>query len=77
MILRHFIIISHLTTPSHLANSNDFYFGDLDKDLEKANQVALSRMLMGVHYPSDNEASISLAKQIYSSIKTEWFKDEV
>ena len=31
-----FIIISHLTTPSHLANSNDFYFGDLDKDLEKA-----------------------------------------
>lgn len=30
------IIISHLTTPSHLANLNDFYFGNLDKDLEKA-----------------------------------------
>ena len=30
------IIISHLTTPSHLANSTDFYFGNLDKDLEKA-----------------------------------------
>jgi hypothetical protein len=57
--------------------SSDMNPSNRDKDLEKANQVALSRMLMGVHYPSDNEASISLAKQIYSSIKTEWFKDEV
>ena len=57
--------------------SSDMNPSNRDKDLEKANQVALSRMLMGVHYPSDNEASISLAKQIYSSIKTEWFKNEV
>ena len=55
--------------------SSDMNPSKRDEDLEKANLVAKSRLMMGAHYPSDNEASIALAKQIYLSIKKEWFKE--
>lgn len=53
--------------------SSDMNPSNRSRDLHLANSVANARMLMGVHYPSDNSASISLAKQIYSAIDKSWF----
>lgn len=55
--------------------SADMNPSNRDKDLALANSVAHARMLMGVHYPSDNSASIALAKQIYKAIDKSWFAE--
>lgn len=55
--------------------SADMNPSNRDKDLALANSVAHARMLMGVHYPSDNSASIALAKQIYKAIDKNWFAE--
>ena len=44
-----------------------------DEFFYQAKLVALARCLQGVHYPSDNEASMMLVKAVWENVKNNTF----
>ena len=52
---------------------SDMYPLHRDEFFSQAKLVALARCLQGVHYPSDNEASMMLVKAVWENVKNNTF----